>query len=86
MTVDFDIPNKLKKDDLLIYNGKKFQVINLTEIKDGYINIINDLKHDIVLLEQKINKLKLEQSEFIKKSKNELTNVIFDMIEEVAKR
>lgn len=56
MLVKFDLPNNLKKDDLLIYNGKKFVTYDVNKINNELISHIGKLEERINLLEQRINK------------------------------
>lgn len=87
MLVDFDVKqNKLKKDDLLIWDGKRFDVIALADITSELKKTIADLEHEILLHKQTIEKLKIEQLIFINKIKNKLPNIVYEIIEEVAKR
>lgn len=87
MLVDFDVKqNKLKKDDLLIWDGKRFDVIALADITSELKNTIAGLEHEILLHKQTIEKLKTEQLIFIDKIKNKLPNIVYEIIEEVAKR
>lgn len=56
MLVKFDVPNNLKKNDLLIYNGEKFIVITRDQILKDVNFKVDQLENKVKLLEQRINK------------------------------
>lgn len=55
MIVNFDVPKKLNKGDLIRYDGTKFIAFDIKEEIQPLKNEIELLTNKIVLLEQRIN-------------------------------
>jgi chaperonin cofactor prefoldin len=72
MTIQIDVknPEKLKKGDLLVYNGKTFDAISQDEVIKDLLKDMSDLKKEMSVLQSQFKsakeKLKNTQIGFLK--------------------
>ena len=86
MLVNFGVPNKLKKGDMLIYTGKKFEAICIDDITAKLNEDIKAIQHSNILLSQEVKKYKNANDLFMATIKDKLTLIIYEILEEVAKK
>lgn len=63
-------PDKLKKGDILIFDGEKFDVITVEQITKDLLKSISKMEEEIVMLNDKMKKTRQEtlirQKRFVK--------------------